>query len=505
MTKGKNLKINFFVAMFSQLVSVLFSFIVPKMMIGYYGSQIHGLISTITNLISYLMLVEAGLASASIQGLYKPLKENDYDAINAGLNAISRFYIRIGSIFSILVVALAMLYPLFAADGLSYHLIVILILISGIAQTIEFFMCCKYKVLLQADKKLYVVNFVNALGIILQGVLRIVFIYLRFNIYIVQLIPAMVYAFRLIIIKLYIRKWYVFLDKSIKPNYSVSKKRWNALIHQISNLVVNNTDTIVLSKAVGYSFVSIYSIYQMVISNINGFLTQSLSNAITANFGHLFVEEDREKSIRVYDQYEKIYYYMISIIFSGCAIALYPFVDLYIGKVNGLKYADYKLVVLFVINALLCNIRIPQLTLVTAAGHFKETQWHALSEAICNIVVSVILVRKWGIYGVLIGTTCSYLLRDIMFIVYINKNILDRNIICTLNNLLKMLVIFVTTVLCGIVISKVITANTWTRWVFVSGGTVAIGIVFLGVFLWLFDKNCYMVVLNILGIRKNNT
>lgn len=45
-----------------------------------------------------LMLVETGLASASIQGLYKPLKEREYEKINAGLNAISQFYLSDGCI-----------------------------------------------------------------------------------------------------------------------------------------------------------------------------------------------------------------------------------------------------------------------------------------------------------------------------------------------------------------------------------------------------------------------
>lgn len=502
MTKGRNLKINFIVALFSQLISVIFAFIVPKMMIGYYGPQIHGVISTITNLISYLMLVEAGLATASVQGLYKPLKEHDYYSINAGLNAISKFYIKIGSIFSILVIGLAVVYPLFAANGMSYHLIFVLILISGIAQTIEFFMCRKYRILLQADKKLYVVNFVNALGTILQGVLRILFMYLKFDIYVVQLVPAIVYAFRLIVIVVYIRGRYTFLDKNVPPNYNISKKRWNALVHQVTSLVVNNTDSIVLSKAVGYSSVSIYSIYQMVVSNINGFLTQALSNAITANFGHLFVDNDLEKSAKVYDQYEKVYYYIISIIFSGCAVALYPFVNLYIGEMNGLKYADYKLVVLFIINAILCNLRIPQLTIVTAVGHFKETQWHAITEAICNVFISIILVGKLGIYGVLIGTTCSYLIRDVMFIVYVNKKIFYRNLTSTVKNITKMMILFIVTVCSGSALSNFIGLNTWIKWGVVSVSTIGIGIIFVSTYLLMFDKENFSLILNVIGVNK---
>lgn len=318
----------------------------------------------------------------------------------------------------------------------------------------------------------------------------------------VQLVPAIVYVFRLIILVVYIRGHYTFLDKNVPPNYNISKKRWNALVHQVTNLVVNNTDSIVLSKAVGYSSVSIYSIYQMVVSNINGFLTQALSNAITANFGHLFVEKDLEKSVKAYDYYEKIYYYIISIIFSGCAVALYPFINLYIGEVNGLKYADYKLVILFVINAILCNLRIPQLTIVTAVGHFKETQWHAIAEAICNVLVSVILVKKLGIYGVLIGTTCSYLIRDIMFIVYVNKNIFYRNLTSTVKNLTKMVTLFTMTVCCGIIISKFIGPDTWIKWGVVSATTFVIGVIFVSIYLLMFDREIFSLILNVIGVNK---
>ena len=59
------------------------------------------------------------------------------------------------------------------------------------------------------------------------------------------------------------------------------------------------------------------------------------------------------------------------------------------GNVNGIEYADERLGILFVCMAILANIRIPQLTIVTAAGHYKETQNHAICEALINIVTSV--------------------------------------------------------------------------------------------------------------------
>ena len=155
MAINRNVKLNFVVASSSQVLTILFAFIVPKMLINYYGPQIHGLTAVISSLLMYLTLIESGLGSAAVQGLYKPLSNNHKDEINAGINAIAKFYKRIGFIFSIMIILLSTFYPIFSSNGLEYHMVFFLILISGLAQTIEYFFCSKYKILLQADKILY--------------------------------------------------------------------------------------------------------------------------------------------------------------------------------------------------------------------------------------------------------------------------------------------------------------------------------------------------------------
>ncbi len=498
MEKNRNIKLNFVVASFSQLLTILFAFIVPKMLINYYGPQIHGLTSVITSLLMYLTLIESGLSSASVQGLYKSLSNHNKDEINAGINAIAKFYTRVGFIFSIMIILLSIFYPIFFSNDLEYYMVFLLILVSGVAQTIEYFFCSKYKILLQADKKLYIVNLVNSIGILFQGVLRITFILLKLNIYVVQLVPAIIYIIRLLLISFYVKKNYKYLDKSVEPNYQISSKRWNVMIHQTSNLVVNNTDNIVLSNMIGYTAVSVYSVYHMVISNLNGFLIQSLSNAITANFGHLLSNNDMRICEVAYEEYEKLFYYFISVIFSICAVVFYPFVKLYVGEVDGVQYADVGLVILFTTNAVLANVRIPQLTIVTAAGHFKETQWHAMVEAIINIVVSIILVSRCGIYGVLIGTTCSFLFRDVMFVWYANRRILNRPITNTINNILRMIFILVLTVSSGLLIIELIDIGNWMQWFIVC---VVIGIIaIVGTFICIYvsDKNTLVKIRKVL-------
>lgn len=492
------MKKNLIVAVFSQIFTIIFALIVPKLLINYYGPQIHGLTATIASLISYLTLVEAGLGAASVQGLYAPLKKRDQNEVNACLNAIAIFYRRIGMLFFAFVTIIAFIYPLISADNLNYWLVFTLILISGLANTVEFFFTNKYRVLLQADRKIYVVNLANAIGIFLQGCLRILFIELKFNIYIVQLIPSIVYIIRLLIVSAYVKRRYTFLDETVPPDYSVGNKRWNALIHQISNLIVNNTDNIVLSSFVGYTAVSIYGVYHMVISNIGGFLSHALSNAITANFGHLLISSDKSEIHKLYDIYERAYYYLIGFIFGICSFSLSPFVDLYIGDVHGVQYADSTLGVLFVMVAVLSYLRIPQLTMVTAAGHFKETQNHAITEALINIVLSVLLVSYIGIYGVLIGTIVSFIYRDIMFVFHVNKRILYRPIKKTILNLGILLAVFFLTSGIGKTCGMFIHISSWLNWIIICSISGVISLAMMSGFVVLFDKPIVAVIAGML-------
>ena len=73
-----------------------------------------------------------------------------------------------------------------------------------------------------------------------------------------------------------------------------------------------------------------------------------------------------------------------------------PFVSVYTKKYTDIPYVDVKLAVLFMLIGFANNIRIPCLTMINAAGHFKETQWRAILEAVINITVSLLLIKPLG-------------------------------------------------------------------------------------------------------------
>lgn len=63
-----------------------------------------------------------------------------------------------------------------------------------------------------------------------------------------------------------------------------------------------------------------------------------------------------------------------------------------------------------------------------AAGHYKQTQWSAIIEAGINVVVSVILVFKFSLIGVAIGTLAAMAYRTVYLALYLRKNILYRKL-----------------------------------------------------------------------------
>lgn len=60
------------------------------------------------------------------------------------------------------------------------------------------------------------------------------------------------------------------------------------------------------------------------------------------------------------------------------------------------------------------------------AGHYEKTKWRSVIEAVINVVVSIIGVYYWGIYGVLIGTIAALIYRTNDMIIYASKRLLQR-------------------------------------------------------------------------------
>lgn len=93
-----------------QIITMISGFIIPKVMIVFYGSEVNGIVTSISQFISYLTLLEAGLSGATVFSLYKPIACHDELAINRILVAAKNLYYKTGHLFSCMVVLCAAAY-----------------------------------------------------------------------------------------------------------------------------------------------------------------------------------------------------------------------------------------------------------------------------------------------------------------------------------------------------------------------------------------------------------
>lgn len=415
---------NIISGIFGQLFTMAFGILIPRLVILSLGSEANGLMSSINTVIGYLNLLEAGIGTAALQALYGPVAKADKPGINGILAAVKGFYRRTGAYYALGILGLAFIYPAVVQSEIPVATIFAVILLSGMPNVINYYFQGKYKTLLQADGRNYVLSNLQTATSITTSVMKVILLNCGFGLAALQIMYCIVSLAQMVVIEIYVKRVFGWLDLSVKPNVQALEQSGSVLIHQISGLVFNSTDTIILSVLCGLQTVSVYSVYTMLFGMIST-LIYHINSGVVFLMGQTF-HADRDKYLQLHDAYEV---YNMALTFSLYAIAglfILPFIKLYTAGAE-ISYLDRWLPHLFIATYLLENGRTACIKVIHYAGHFKQTRWHAVVEMILNLSVSAIAARFFGIYGVLLGTVAALLFRSNAMIFYAAKRILKRS------------------------------------------------------------------------------
>ncbi len=415
-------------------------FILPIVIIKCYGSDVNGLITSITQFISYFNLVEAGLASAAVYSLYVPLSKKDNKKISEVVSTAKHFYFLSGYIFTILVFLLALIYPFFVnLNSFSYLDLFFLVLIIGFNGCIDFFAMAKYRVLFTADQKTYIISIISIIYYILNTAIIIVLSYFKINIILVRLVALLSIILKSLLLYVYGKKHYKNIEYNLKSNKKLIDKRWDALYLQILGVIQNATPVILLTFFTNLITVSIYTVYNMVIQGINSILSV-FTNGLYTSFGDIIAKKETNKLQETSKEFEYIYYNLLIIIYSCSFALIMPFISIYASNLDTNYY--FPLVgFLFVLNGLLYNLKTPQGMLVMSAGLYKETKWQTTFQGLLIIFIGIILTPKYKIVGILIALIISNLYRDIDLLIFIPKKLTHLSISTTLKKQIKLFVL----------------------------------------------------------------
>lgn len=408
----------------SQAVTLALGIVLPYLLIGGFGSEVNGLLSSIRQIFVYVALLEAGVGTAALQALYNPVVTGNKEKVCQIMAATDRYFRRTGWWYALCVVILAGCYPWVFHVELSHSLVAAIILLQGGANVIRYFFQGKLTILLRVDGRSYVTTNIQTIITIFSYTIQIILIVCGFNILHVMIGYFIVNLCQMLLITGYVKRHYSWLDYSVSPDFKALSQSKFVIVHHVSGLVFNNTDILLLTYFCGLKVVSVYSLYSLIYTSV-ATVIDTLCSSVEHVLGQAF-NSDKDRFMRLQETYETYYLGVAFAFFTITLIMIPSFMELYAGKFTDADYTNKLLPYLFAALYVLLYARRTSSQIINFAGTFKQTQWRSVIESAINICVSLFLVTRIGIYGVLIGTITALLYRTNDVIIYANVDILHR-------------------------------------------------------------------------------
>lgn len=408
------------------MTTIISGLVVPRIIISCFGSEVNGLVTSITQFLNYISLLEGGVSGVVMASMYKPLAERNWEKLSAIFNAVNSFFVSIGKIYIIYLFLVAGIYPIFVKTGYSYIWVFILTLILGTNLFVQYFFSFSYKLLLNADRKVYFTSLVQIIAVVLNLFLVVFLARIFPNIHVIKLGSSIVFLLQPIAYHIYANRNYS-LEKNVPKDDAAISQRWDGFGQNLAYFIHTNTDVIILTIFSTLANVSVYSVYFMVVNSLKG-LTISIATGFNPSLGNVLVTEKKEKINQVIDKYEFLMGLITTFLFINAANLITPFVQIYTEGVGDANYFQPLFGILLVMAEAFYCFREPYIAVAYASGHFKQTRKYAYIEAVINLICSLCLVKTYGLIGIAIGTMSSMFYRMIAHVIYLKKNILYRPI-----------------------------------------------------------------------------
>jgi len=396
----------------AQAVNFLIVFISRRIFLKILSTEYLGLNGTFSNIISMLSLAELGLGSAICFCLYKPIYNKDEKLINS----IMAFYRKAYNIIGIAVFAIgALLTPFldFIVEELPQISHIRLIYIIFVLNSACSYFFVYKKTLLIADQKQYISNVVHQTAVFLINLFQIILLLITKNYFSYLLIMVLGTVIQNVAVSLIVNKKYEFLDyKNAEPLSKEQKKEVFKQIgamtsHRVGGVVVNGTDNLIIAKCINVVSVGLYSNYFLIKNTLISVISL-LFQSVTSSVGNLGARENSEKrKAEVFNMLNLL----AAMLIGFCSVALFilfnPFISIWVGKEYLL---DFKTMLIIVVNFYMLGMRQPVLCVRDALGIFWYDRYKPIFESVLNVVFSIPLAFRFGIFGVLLGTLLSTVL-----------------------------------------------------------------------------------------------
>ncbi len=407
-SRTKNSVVNSLTSVITQILTVVMNFVVKVVFTRTISMEYLGVNGLFANIITMLSLADLGIGTAIPYSLYKPLAENDHKRVNILMKFYAKIYNIIGTVVLLVGLGLIPFLPMLIKGGEGVPHLEFIYALFVIHSASSYFFVYK-RFLIDSDQKGYITAKITFLFSFVLSIVQIVILYVWHN-FIFYLLSSIVFV---VLQNIYISKKAATLYPYIKDKTEekmdkedvkeITKNVSSLFVYKVGSVITNGTDNMVISKFLGLIPVGIYSNYVLVTKSLNNVVSQ-LFNAITSSIGNMVVTTNPKHSRYVFEKLVFLNFWF----YAFCSIAILILINPFIGLFFGEKFVlsdgvAFALVIDFYLN----GMQSASTSFLNAYGLFYEGRYRPIFMVILNIIVSIILVKPFGIVGVLLGTIIS--------------------------------------------------------------------------------------------------
>ncbi|MDO5147868.1 MAG: polysaccharide biosynthesis C-terminal domain-containing protein [Oscillospiraceae bacterium] len=460
--RTKNIYISAAVGLIEELVAIVCGFVLPRMILLCFGSNYNGIVATVTQFIGCIALLKSGIGMATKAALYSPLHNNDKNKVSGIMAATMKFLRKVAMIFVLGIVIFACIYPLCMKESFTWGFTASLVLIISLGTFFQYYFGLGNQLLLEADQKYYIISIITIINTLFNTIISVICMKMGMSIHGVKLCSAVVYCSTPIFLNYYVNKKYK-LDRKAKPDWESISKRWDAFGMQIANFVNTNTDVIIASLFLDMKEVSVYTVYYLVINGVKKVISR-VSAGVESALGNLKAEMNKDKLKNRFQLFEFVLNIICIIAFSCLIILIVPFVKIYTTGVSDVNYSRFVFAVVASLAELFFCLRLAYTYMVQAVGAFSETKKYSYIEALLNIICSVVMVKLFGLIGIVAGTLIAMFYRTIVFAYYVYNQVIYVNIITFWKRISITLLCIMFNGIVGVKLIQVIELNNYFQW-----------------------------------------
>lgn len=403
-----------------QGTNVLLGLLVRTFFIRCLSQEYLGVNGLFSNILTMLSLAEMGIGTAIIYNMYKPVADGDEIQIARLMNFYRHAYSIIGFVVALCGLCVTPFLGDIIKDQPNIPNINIIYLLFLSNTVLSYFFAYKRSIF-SADQRERVLHFFRLVFYILRSILQIIILVL-YQDFIAYLVVQILCTFlENISVSIFADREYTFLKKYKK--FRLEKKDTKKMIedikalfiYKIGSTVLDGTDNIIISAFDGVVSVGLLSNYSLVTSSVQLLLSQ-VTASLTGSVGNYVAQESKEKHELLLNRLTFFNFVIYGGSFVVLMTCLTPFVEVWAGSNYVL---DFFVVFVHCLNMYIYGMMNSIWTFRSTMGLFVYGKWRPLISAVINIVVSILLAYKFGLLGVLLGTTITRLTTNVWYDPYI--------------------------------------------------------------------------------------